>query len=425
MCFSLCASVSLKDFVRKKPQKNSKTKERKNNGKWKLTWSTQSNNFSDYWFGHRKPILSPLDLVLSDLIRRITVKLAKNKRVHLTLIRQTTFCFSLVCFHWGDKSKWKAITYLIEAFFNKGSWKFVNSFGRCVFIGNSFTKYLLPFIQHNNQSTCSNQIECKCVRYFINIARTLTHLQAHMHKRKRPESHTHIHVWGHTHTRGHIHTLTHLRAHMHKRKRPESHTHIHVWGHTHTHTQGHTHTLTHLQAHMHKRKRPESHTHIHVWGHTHTHTQEHTGTCIVRSRVLRLQWLYSLHRSKTPSNQPTNQPVKNVEVSFFGGSGVCEELFLYLYFRLNLIQSDSTCWECWRTPVIQQLGGMVERLVWERVFCSAFISFQTLASWLECSPMAWGTRFQSQVESYYKVGINCEVEQSRERSSALYYTLVL
>ncbi len=65
-----------------------------------------------------------------------------------------------------------------------------------------------------------------------------------------------------------------------------------------------------------------------------------------------------------------------------------------------------------------------------------------LALWLECSPMVQETRVQSQVESYqtlkknlvfdaallstqhYKVRIKGKVEQSRERSSALPYTLV-
>ena len=66
----------------------------------------------------------------------------------------------------------------------------------------------------------------------------------------------------------------------------------------------------------------------------------------------------------------------------------------------------------------------------------------TLAWWLECSLMAWETWVQSQVESYqrlknmvhgasllniqhYKVRIKGKVVQSRERSSALPYTLVL
>ena len=69
------------------------------------------------------------------------------------------------------------------------------------------------------------------------------------------------------------------------------------------------------------------------------------------------------------------------------------------------------------------------------------ITFGTLAQRLECSPMARETWVQSQVESYqktlkmeldttllntqhYKVRFKGKVEQSREWSSALPYTLV-
>ena len=62
------------------------------------------------------------------------------------------------------------------------------------------------------------------------------------------------------------------------------------------------------------------------------------------------------------------------------------------------------------------------------------LGYQTLAWWLECSPMAPETWVQSQVESYqrlkkwytqhYKVQIKGKVEQSRERSSTLPYTSV-
>ena len=65
----------------------------------------------------------------------------------------------------------------------------------------------------------------------------------------------------------------------------------------------------------------------------------------------------------------------------------------------------------------------------------------TLALWVESSPIAQESGIQFQVKSYqrlkrmvldaallnlqhYKIRIKCEVEQSRERSSILPYTLV-
>ena len=65
--------------------------------------------------------------------------------------------------------------------------------------------------------------------------------------------------------------------------------------------------------------------------------------------------------------------------------------------------------------------------------CVCMCQNQLIDLVVECSPMAWETRVQSQVESYlispcltphFKVHFKVKIEQSRERSSPLSYTSV-